>query len=49
MPTTKDTRLLCAQHSLEGLSVGNAFGERFFLHPDVAENLIVARPIPASP
>ncbi|MHC5935860.1 ADP-ribosylglycohydrolase family protein [Nostoc sp.] len=49
MATTKDTRLLCAQHSLEGLSVGDAFGERFFLHPDVAESLIVARAIPASP
>lgn len=49
MPTTKDPRLLCAQHSLEGLSVGDAFGERFFLHPDVAESLIVARAIPASP
>jgi ADP-ribosylglycohydrolase len=49
VPTTKDPRLLCAQHSLEGLSVGDAFGERFFLHPDVAESLIVARAIPASP
>jgi ADP-ribosylglycohydrolase len=29
--------------------VGDAFGERFFLHPDVAESLIVARAIPASP
>lgn len=29
--------------------MGDAFGERFFLHPDVAESLIVARAIPASP
>ncbi|WP_292772576.1 hypothetical protein [Nostoc sp. NOS(2021)] len=49
MSTTNDLRLIRAQHSLEGLSVGDAFGERFFLHPDVAENLIVARAIPASP
>ncbi|MEH2191399.1 MAG: ADP-ribosylglycohydrolase family protein [Nostoc sp.] len=49
MSTTKDPRLLCAQNSLEGLSVGDAFGERFFLHPDVAESLIIARAIPASP
>jgi ADP-ribosylglycohydrolase len=35
--------------SLEGLSVGDAFGERFFLHPDVAENIIAARAIPEAP
>ncbi|MEH1870217.1 ADP-ribosylglycohydrolase family protein [Nostoc sp.] len=49
MPTTNNLRLIRAQSSLEGLSVGDAFGERFFLHPDVAESLIVARAIPASP
>jgi ADP-ribosylglycohydrolase len=35
--------------SLEGLSVGDAFGERFFLHSDVVESLVAARAIPASP
>ncbi|ACC80064.1 ADP-ribosylglycohydrolase family protein [Nostoc punctiforme] len=49
MSTTNDLRLLRAQSSLEGLSVGDAFGERFFLHPDVVESLIVSRAIPASP
>ncbi|MBN3910476.1 MAG: ADP-ribosylglycohydrolase family protein [Nostoc sp. NMS1] len=29
--------------------MGDAFGERFFLHPDVAKSLIVARAIPPSP
>ncbi|MEH2409888.1 ADP-ribosylglycohydrolase family protein [Nostoc sp.] len=49
MLTTNDLCLIRAQHSLEDLSVGDAFGERFFLHPDVAKSLIVARAIPASP
>ncbi|MFN6568949.1 ADP-ribosylglycohydrolase family protein [Dendronalium sp. ChiSLP03b] len=49
MSKTNDTRLLCAQCSLEGLSVGDAFGERFFLHPNVVESLVAARAIPASP
>lgn len=49
MPTTNDTRLVRACCSLEGLSVGDAFGERFFLHSDVVESLVAARAIPASP
>ncbi|MEO7000702.1 MAG: hypothetical protein ABI068_02800 [Ktedonobacterales bacterium] len=28
-----------ARHSLEGLSVGDAFGERFFVHPDTILNM----------
>jgi ADP-ribosylglycohydrolase len=35
--------------SLEGLSVGDAFGERFFLHPNVVESLIEDRAMPRSP
>jgi ADP-ribosylglycohydrolase len=42
-------RLARACCSLEGLSVGDAFGERFFVHPDVAEGLIASRALPASP
>ncbi|OUL35429.1 hypothetical protein BV372_11295 [Nostoc sp. T09] len=49
MTKTNDARLHRAQCSLEGLSVGDAFGERFFLHPDVVETLVSARAIPASP
>jgi ADP-ribosylglycohydrolase len=35
--------------SLEGLSVGDAFGERFFVHPDLAEGLIRSRAVPSPP
>jgi hypothetical protein len=35
--------------SLEGLSVGDTFGERFFVHPDTVEHLIAARALPAPP
>jgi ADP-ribosylglycohydrolase len=54
MPTTNlphdhDARMDRARLSLAGLSVGDAFGERFFAHPDVVEGLIRSRAIPASP
>ncbi|MEO1765082.1 MAG: ADP-ribosylglycohydrolase family protein, partial [Cyanobacteria bacterium J06629_18] len=42
-------RLNRAFNSLQGLSVGDAFGEKFFLHPNVAENIIASRAIPALP
>ncbi len=35
--------------SLEGLSVGDAFGEQFFRDPDEAEALIAARILPPAP
>lgn len=35
--------------ALDGLSVGDAFGERFFLAPEVVEPLLAARAIPRSP
>lgn len=38
-----------ARLSLEGLSVGDAFGERFFVSPSLVESLIDSRAIPASP
>ena len=34
---------------VEGLSVGDAFGERFFINPDVVENMIEARGVPSPP
>ena len=46
---TDNKNLIPLCSSLEGLSVGDAFGERFFLHPDVVESLVAARAIPASP
>lgn len=38
-----------ARASLEGLSVGDAFGQRFFIHEAHAERLIEARAVPSSP
>ena len=35
--------------ALEGLSTGDAFGERFFVHPDRAADLIAGRAVPAAP
>jgi ADP-ribosylglycohydrolase len=35
--------------SLEGLSVGDAFGERFFVHPHMAQLLFGGRALPAPP
>jgi ADP-ribosylglycohydrolase len=34
---------------LQGLSCGDAFGERFFLHPEVARSLIAQRAVPSPP
>jgi ADP-ribosylglycohydrolase len=34
---------------LDGLSVGDSFGERFFIHPDVVESLIEDRAMPRAP
>lgn len=42
-------RLTRAIHSLQGLSCGDAFGERFFVHPDVAHSLITQRAVPSAP
>ena len=43
------SRLERAALSLDGLSVGDGFGERFFVHPDTARNLIAQRAFPAPP
>jgi ADP-ribosylglycohydrolase len=42
-------RLARAQLSLEGLSLGDGFGERFFTSPAVVEQLITSRALPAPP
>jgi ADP-ribosylglycohydrolase len=44
-----ESRRLRAYQSLEGLSCGDAFGERFFIRPDVALPLIAQRFVPAPP
>ncbi len=38
-----------AHLSLEGLSVGDAFGERFFVNPDLVDALIDQRAVPRAP
>jgi ADP-ribosylglycohydrolase len=45
----QDQRLARALCSLEGLSVGDAFGERFFLSPEVSLARIEARTLPEEP
>ena len=47
-PNAKE-RLSRAIDSLHGLSCGDAFGERFFLHPEVAQPLIAQRAVPSPP
>lgn len=51
MPTSRNAqeRMTRAAHSLQGLSCGDAFGERFFLHPEVARSLIAQRAVPSPP
>jgi len=53
MPSTTTTlhadRMKRALESLEGLACGDAFGERFFLPPDVAVPMISQRATPAPP
>lgn len=44
-----ESRALRAYHSLEGLSCGDAFGERFFIHPELAVSLIEQHSVPAPP
>lgn len=47
--TNTHARLERARVALEGLSVGDAFGERFFARPDVVGRLIAERALPAPP
>ena len=49
MPDSADIRMARALVSLDGLSVGDAFGERFFLHPHVAQLIIGERGLPEPP
>lgn len=46
---TDAERLALARLSLDGLSVGDAFGDRFFMHADTAHALIKARALPKGP
>jgi ADP-ribosylglycohydrolase len=49
LPRDHGDRLARARLALEGLSVGDAFGERFFRVPLVVESMINARAVPKPP
>ncbi|MDC0744669.1 ADP-ribosylglycohydrolase family protein [Polyangium mundeleinium] len=48
-PTDHASRMERALLALDGLSTGDAFGERFFVHPDHVERLNGERAVPAAP
>ena len=48
-PADHAARIDRALLALDGLSVGDAFGERFFVHPDLVDQLISSRALPAAP
>jgi ADP-ribosylglycohydrolase len=48
-PPDHDERTQHARAALEGLSVGDAFGERFFASPSMVESLIAARALAPAP
>ncbi|HRI66333.1 MAG TPA: ADP-ribosylglycohydrolase family protein [Polyangium sp.] len=49
LPSDHELRQQRMLLSLDGLSVGDAFGERFFVHPDRLDNLIDSRVVPEAP
>ncbi|HEY7834418.1 MAG TPA: ADP-ribosylglycohydrolase family protein [Ktedonobacterales bacterium] len=49
MDSSPEARLARARISLDGLSVGDAFGDRFFVHPGHVEMLIESQALPATP
>jgi len=49
LPADHVARMARARLALEGLSVGDAFGERFFVSPETVEGLIDARTVPREP
>jgi ADP-ribosylglycohydrolase len=48
-PADHASRMERALLALDGLSTGDAFGERFFVHPDHVERMIGERALPAAP
>jgi hypothetical protein len=49
LPADHSTRIARAELSLTGLSIGDAFGERFFGEPDRVRDLIATRTTPRMP
>lgn len=47
--TDRDERLARARLSLDGLSIGDGFGERFFVAPEHVERFIEMRAVPGAP
>lgn len=49
LPTDPEARLARARRSLDGLSLGDAFGQRFFGHALTVEAMIAHRAVPRAP
>ncbi len=49
LPADHAERIARARLSLEGLSLGDAFGERYFAHPHTVEQLIAERALARAP
>jgi ADP-ribosylglycohydrolase len=49
LPADHADRMRQARLSLDGLSLGDSFGERFFLPPALAESLVAQRALPPPP
>nr|MBK7068585.1 ADP-ribosylglycohydrolase family protein [Deltaproteobacteria bacterium] len=49
LPADHDARLARARRSLDGLSLGDAFGQRFFGHELTVDSMIAHRALPRSP
>lgn len=49
LPPDHDARMERTLLALDGLSLGDAFGERFFVHPDRVRQLIDTRTVPVAP
>ena len=49
MELTEEKRRESARHALDGLSVGDAFGQGFFVNPAMVDGLIAERALPPPP
>src|SRR4051794_39705393 len=49
LPNDHRSRMERARLALCGLSVGDAFGERFFVNPDIVETLVSSRAVRKDP
>src|SRR5262245_25828617 len=46
MKPQTDNRLMRARASLEGLSIGDAFGDQYFVSPAIVDSLVESRVLP---